>query len=442
MSAVVNSQGADYAYSYDALSRPTTRNDDVFAYNARSEVTGATAAGEVEGYAYDNIGNATFASVGAVTNTYVANGLNQYTSINRTIEQSEQSINLSYDADGNLVSFGDWSYAYDSAARLTEVRSNGVLIASNYYDHQGRRVRLVTSEASYTFIYDGWNVVLELVDHDGVSDRIEYYWGKDISGSLQGAGGVGGLLYLKRNGTIFVPIYDAYGNVMEYRAADGTLAASYVYDAFGRTVSQTGPLADVFRYRYSTKSFERETGLYYYGKRFYSPELRRWLNRDPIQESGGVNLYALCKNAPIFVCDKDGCAYVAYRRLDSFVFKLTGVVWSPEMERKNRVWAHEHIFFEDGKSPRDVGYFDSGVHSDTMSGATWYIARSGLKDACLRKAVSMVKPLPYSLLGDRDNDIPQYNCQDYVEDVLNMYDAIMSNKVYYPKSTKFIGRRN
>ena len=76
--------------------------------------------------------------------------------------------------------------------RLTEVRSNGVLVASNYYDHLGRRVRLVASEASYTFIYDGWNVVLELVDHDGVSERIEYYWGKDISGSLQGAGGVWG----------------------------------------------------------------------------------------------------------------------------------------------------------------------------------------------------------------------------------------------------------
>ena len=189
--------------------------------------------------------------------------------------------------------------AYDALSRLTEVRSNGVLVASNFYDHQGRRVRLVTPEASHTFFYDGWNVVLELVDHDGVTDRIEYYWGKDISGSLQGAGGVGGLLYLKRNGAIYVPFYDAYGNVMEYRNADGSLAASYVYDAFGRTVSQTGPLADVFRYRYSTKSFERETGLYYYGKRYYVPVLRRWLTRDPIEEEGGINLYLPCNNSMV-----------------------------------------------------------------------------------------------------------------------------------------------
>ena len=65
VTAVNNSLGSSFAYSYDALSRPTTRNDDVFAYNARSEVTGATAAGEVEGYTYDNIGNATFAFAGS-----------------------------------------------------------------------------------------------------------------------------------------------------------------------------------------------------------------------------------------------------------------------------------------------------------------------------------------------------------------------------------------
>ena len=302
VTAVVNSQGANYAYSYDALSRPATRNDDVFAYNARSEVTGATAGGEVEGYGYDNIGNATFASAGSVTNTYAANGLNQYVAVC----SDGVTVEPVYDADGNLVSFGDWSYAYDSAARLTEVRSNGVLVASNYYDHLGRRVRFVTSEASYTFIYDGWNVVLELVDHDGVTDRIEYYWGKDISGSLQGAGGVEGLLYLKHNGSIFVPIYDAYGNVMEYRAADGSLVASYIYDAFGRTVLQTGPLADVFRFRYSTKSFERESGLYYYGKRFYSSILRRWINHDPLEEGGGCNLYQFVLNNALCSVDPDG----------------------------------------------------------------------------------------------------------------------------------------
>ena len=299
--AVVNSQGANYAYSYDALSRPVTRNADIFAYNFRSEVIGANVAGRCESYDYDNIGNSTCAAFNSVTNLYAANGLNQYVSVTSDSEVVEPV----YDEDGNMVAYGPWLYAYDSVGRLTTVSSNGLVLAMNYYDHRGRRVRLITSEASYTFIYDGWNVVLELVEHDGVRDRIEYFWGKDISGSLQGAGGVGGLLYLKRNGSIFVPIYDAYGNVMEYRAADGSLAASYVYDAFGRTVSQDGPLADSFRFRYSTKSFEHETGLYYYGRRFYSVSLMRWLSRDPIEERGGKNLYAFCQNS-IFKFDAIG----------------------------------------------------------------------------------------------------------------------------------------
>ena len=49
-------------------------------------------------------------------------------------------------------------------------------------------------------------------------------------------------------------------------------------------------------FRYSTKYWDEETGLYYYGRRFYSPELMRWKTRDPIEEEGGANLYAFCEN--------------------------------------------------------------------------------------------------------------------------------------------------
>ena len=62
------------------------------------------------------------------------------------------------------------------------------------------------------------------------------------------------------------------------------------------TVSATGPMSDAFSLRYSTKYFDAETGLYYYGRRFYSPALMRWTTRDPIEEKGGVNLYAFCGN--------------------------------------------------------------------------------------------------------------------------------------------------
>ena len=89
---------------------------------------------------------------------------------------------------------------------------------------------------------------------------------------------------------------------------------AYTYDAFGRTISQSGPLADVFRHRFSSKYFDIETGLYYYGYRFYHPVLMRWLTRDPIEERGGLNFYSFVNNNP-FNIDKLGLAVIVLKHL-------------------------------------------------------------------------------------------------------------------------------
>ena len=105
---------------------------------------------------------------------------------------------------------------------------------------------------------------------------------------------------------LYIPFYDAYGNVMGYWDAQGNVVAKYTYDAFGKLIASSGPMADVFSFRYSTKYYDSETGFYYYGYRFYSPELMRWISRDPIGEEGGVNLYEFCNNFPAGAYDKDG----------------------------------------------------------------------------------------------------------------------------------------
>ena len=64
---------------------------------------------------------------------------------------------------------------------------------------------------------------------------------------------------------------------------------------------KSGPLADFFRHRFSINYFDTETCLYYYGYRFYRPDHGRWLNRDPIEEDGGCNLYTFCENNMSFV---------------------------------------------------------------------------------------------------------------------------------------------
>lgn len=63
-----------------------------------------------------------------------------------------------YDADGNLVSFGAWSYTYDAASQLVSVSSNGVLLVTNQYDCRRRRVKKITPDVTHTFLYDDWNL--------------------------------------------------------------------------------------------------------------------------------------------------------------------------------------------------------------------------------------------------------------------------------------------
>ena len=93
------------------------------------------------------------------------------------------------------------------------------------------------------------------------------------------------------------------GNVTKYIDENGNVVAAYEYDDFGKTIAQSGPMAEVFRHRFSSKFYDSETGLYYYGYRFYAPALMRWLNRDPIEEDGGLNLYGFCGNDAIFSQD-------------------------------------------------------------------------------------------------------------------------------------------
>ena len=304
--SVANSCGGNthtLEYSYDALSRPISRNADTFGYNDRSEVSSANIGGNSETHEYDDIGNATFAAFNFATNIYTANNLNQYTSI---LCDSATLREPAHDVDGNLTFDGVFSYAYDADNRLASVSSNELVLVTNQYDHKGRRVRKTTPTSETTFLYDGWNLIYEREIAGTVTNETYYYWGKDVSGSLQGAGGVGGLLYLKRNGTIYIPHRDANGNIVRYTDTVGDVVAEYTYGAFGNTLSATGTFADVFHFRYSTKYYDPETGLYYYGYRFYSPVLMRWLNRDPIEEDGGCNLYAFCKNAPLLYIDVQG----------------------------------------------------------------------------------------------------------------------------------------
>jgi len=126
----------------------------------------------------------------------------------------------------------------------------------------------------------------------------EYAWGRNKGG------GIGGLLHLRETGQSYSYVYDGKGSVTAVLDASQASAAGYGYDSFGVPLSAVGHLDQPFRF--STKPYDPLTGLSYFGRRFYSPPLGRWLSRDPIGEQAGLNLYAFVGNDPVNTVDPLG----------------------------------------------------------------------------------------------------------------------------------------
>jgi RHS repeat-associated protein len=131
-------------------------------------------------------------------------------------------------------------------------------------------------------------------------DATNFLWGTDASGTLQGAGGVGGLLAVTDSSGSHFAGYDGNGNVtLLVKATDRSVTAQYEYGPFGELLSSSGSMATANPFRFSTKYQDDETGLLYYGYRYYNPNTGRWLSRDPIAERGGLNLYLFLSNDPL-----------------------------------------------------------------------------------------------------------------------------------------------
>jgi RHS repeat-associated protein len=144
---------------------------------------------------------------------------------------------------------------------------------------------------------------------------VAYTRGPDLSGTLKGAGGIGGLLARSEwnsvSSTWSHAFYhsDGVGNVTALAVPNGNdiaLAGSYRYDPFGRLIGTPTGLAAINTQRYSSKDWHNASGFYYFGYRFYDPATQRWLNRDPIGEDGGGNLYRFNYNNSLAWIDPDG----------------------------------------------------------------------------------------------------------------------------------------
>ena len=332
-----------FGYAYDAGGNLKTRTNNAliqsFTVNEVNQLTNVTRTGTltvsgntsskasdvtVSGQTASRYADLMFAKDGFT----LANGSNTFTAIAQSstgiFNTNSIAVNLpvtsamTFDANGNMTWDGAKAFEYDDENQLVRVTQTNVFKSEFTYDGLGRmRVKkeytwsgswALTSETRY--IYDRMLVIQERGANN--APLVSYTRGKDLSGGMQGAGGIGGMLARTDHATASVLLKTAFyhadgnGNITALLSTNGLVLAWYQYTPFGTTLAQSGPLADANVYRFSSKAWHERTGLYYYGYRFYSPNLQRWLNADPIQEEGGINLYGFVFNDSVGLVDPLG----------------------------------------------------------------------------------------------------------------------------------------
>ena len=239
---------------------------------------------------------------------------------------------FAYDADGNRQSTALWDYGWDGRNTLVRARTKDYNTAPQGYDitcdydAEGRRFKKfvttyqngsITAQDHITFLWDGWDMIYERHQQPSGLTTLErkYVWGPDLSGSHGGAGGAGGLLLIRETrGTQtadYYPLYDGGGHVIALADSNSNLVAEYAYGPFGEQIYARGPHAQSCPFRYATKYYDSEMGLYYFGRRYLDPITGQWLSREPLGEDESLHLYAYCHNDPVNKVDDRGLAEVA-----------------------------------------------------------------------------------------------------------------------------------
>ena len=231
---------------------------------------------------------------------------------------------LGYDLNGNLLNDGTHIYTHDAVNRLVDV--DGTITYT--YDALGRRVSKTVNGTVTKYVYDGARVIAE---YDGAGQLLrKYIYGPGLDEPM----------LMQTGATRYYYLFDSLGSVIGLTDASGSLVESYRYSVYGQPL-QASTVGNP--YLFTGRRFDSETGLYYYRNRYYSPQLRRFIEPDPIGFEGGMNLYAYVGNDPGNATDPWGL----YRSLEILRYIVPGQI----------LFDHGMTALENGNYGRAAAYF-------------------------------------------------------------------------------------
>ncbi len=288
---------SSYAYTNDATGRRVSKNDEQYGYNLRDELVSASSTNNVYSYVYDDIGNRITSNENGESKAYIANDLNQYSSIIDAVD----AFVPQFDVDGNetlvRTSTGVWQVEYNGENRPVRWTRGNTIITMDF-DLMGRRTFYREIENGNQvkfsrFFYDNYLMIQELYSSAPYDVHKEFIWDSTSSVATKP-------LSFSQNGKVPVYMtYDGNKNVSDIiRAAPyNDSVGHYDYAPFGAVRFRVGDYALDNPYRFSSEYFDDTLGLSYYNYRHYDPIAGRWISFDvAIDEYIQPNYYLFVLN--------------------------------------------------------------------------------------------------------------------------------------------------
>ena len=207
--------------------------------------------------------------------------------------------NFTYDANGNLLSDGKYTYSWTKGSLLAKVTGDS-LEATYTYDASGIRTSKTVNGVKTEYLTAGGSILAE--KKNGKWQQYLY-------------DGSGQLMAIRYKGADYYYIRDGLMCITGLVDANGGAVVNYRYDSWGKLISITGSMAGTLGkdnpYRFKGYYYDEETGMYYLKSRYYQPEICRFISADErISGIGGImrgyNMYSYCFNNPINMIDPSG----------------------------------------------------------------------------------------------------------------------------------------
>jgi len=300
----------DLSYTYDSAGNIISITDAVntatqtFQYDALNRLTQAVGNYGTKTFSYDQLGN--LLTKDGLTYTYPTSGGRPH-----AVSGLSDGTTFTYDADGNMSNMTKagipTDYVYDTENRLKEVKKSGASVSQFEYDGDGGRTKkTLFGTNAQTIKYVG-----SLYEDTGTRSTKHIFLGGTEVASIT-------------NGQLIYYHADHLGGTNVTTSSTGTKKELCEYLPFGgfSRHEKYGTSNEVAWFYFTGKKLDEETGLYYYGARYYNPSLGRFITPDTVVQAASnpqtFNRYTYCNNNPVNFVDPDGYSWF------SKLFKAVG----------------------------------------------------------------------------------------------------------------------